>query len=228
MTARARLEGVSRWALRLAVAVALAAIAGLAPAAEPTTGDADRPRYARYDEQDLQRARRTLSSLARLAPALRRPLAGAAGYAVFASGDAGASGVLFVAGQAAGKATLASAPEELLPGRLPSSLVVLLEDRRALARFERSGLSPAARARAVEVVAGRPAGFSYVGGVGVLALGDGGAPTPARAGRRPFAYLPFHRTIVAREGRGCVFGALAPGQADSGASGGASGAATSP
>jgi hypothetical protein len=164
--------------------------------------DVGRQRYARYDESDLQRARRAVGALQRAEPGLTRLFESAAGYAVFAEvgtvGGTDGVGVLFEDGQAAGRATLPPSPASLRPDGQPYALVVFLGTRQAVAGFKQGGLASAARARAVAIVAGVTAKLRYVEGVSVVTLGrEAGLAGPGEV-RQAFAYLPYHREITAR------------------------------
>jgi len=159
-----------------------------------------RHKYARYDESDLQRARRALGSLQRADPGLTRLFESAAGYAVFAevgtsSGGDGV-GVLFEDGQAAGRATLPRSPASMRPDGQPYAAVVLFGTRQAVASFKQGGLAVTAQARAAAVVAGATSKVRYVDGVSVLTFGrDGGVTGPEQV-TQGFAYLPYHREIT--------------------------------
>lgn len=186
-----------------------ATLAGLSTSASPQPaggGDlarldqgAQRHRYARYDESDVQRARRAIGALGRADPGLRRQLERVAGYVVFAEvGTPGSDGVgvLYEDGQAAGMATRPSSPATLRPDRQPYVELVLLGTRQAVAGFKQGGLSPADQARAVAVVAGTATRVRYHQGVSVLTLGRGGDATGSGGDQQWFGYLPYHREIT--------------------------------
>lgn len=133
-------------------------------------------------------------------PRLERLFEEAAGYAVFAEmgtlGGPDGVGVPFEEGQAAGMATLPLAPVSLQSSGLPYAEVILFRTRQAVAAFKQRGLERAAQARAVVIVPGTKAELRFVDGVSVFIRGSGSVPE-ARAGRRAFAYLPYHREISA-------------------------------
>jgi hypothetical protein len=163
-------------------------------------GDGDGRRYARYDESDLQRARRAVGALQRADPGLRRLFEQAVGYAVFGEmGTRGASdgvGVLYEEGQAAGKAILPSSPASLRSDGQPYAQVVFFGTRQAVASFKQVGLAPAAQARAVAVVTGGTAKIRYVEGVSAFTLGRDGGVAGSREGGQTFGYLPYHRELT--------------------------------
>jgi hypothetical protein len=183
-------------ALTLASSAAAAQDAG---ARDRQLREADHHQYARYDEAELQRARRAIGAVRRADPRLERLFDEAAGYAVFPEaglrGGEGCVGVLYEEGQAAGRARLPASTAGQRPDGQPYAEIVFFGTRQALASFKHGGLSASAQARAVAVIARTATRIRWVEGVGVITLGRGGGASDGGPGQA-FDYLPYHREIT--------------------------------
>jgi hypothetical protein len=184
-------------ALTLAMSAAAVQDAG---ASERQLRDADPHKYARYDEADLQRARRAVGAIRRADPRLEHLLDEAVGYAVFPEvglrqGE-GCVGVVYEEGQAAGRAILPASTAGRRPDGQPYAEIVIFGTRQALASFKQGGLSAGAQARAVAVIARTATRFRWVEGVSVFTLGREGGVTSAGGLGGVFEYLPYHRELT--------------------------------
>jgi hypothetical protein len=164
--------------------------------ATPTPRDPDRSRYARYEEVELQRARRAVAAMQRADPSLKVLFEESVGYAVFAQiggrEGSGGTGVLYEDGRVAGRAVIPAWPTGPRSGHRPYAAVIFFASRHAVATFKHGGLDMAAQAHSVAVVAGRTATVRFVSGVSVFTLGGDGDVT-ARAAVVEFGYLPYVR-----------------------------------